>query len=522
MKVKAQISMSFNLEKCIGCNTCTVACKNVWTNREGAEYMWWNNVETKPGIGYPKQWEKQDVWKGGWVKKGDKLKLRYGGKPYMLSNLFHNPHMPEMKDYYGDGDVYSFTYDDLHSTEQTKQQPVGRPKSMVTEKEDVPINWGVNWEDNAGGAHVTGKHDPNFKNMSKEEMEATLKFRDVFYFYLPRICNHCINPACVGGCPSGAAYKREEDGIVLIDQDRCRSWRYCISTCPYKKPYYNWASGKTEKCILCYPRIEAGLPPVCFHSCVGKIRSFGVIFYDMDRVEEATLADDKDLVEAQRDIILDPFDPEVIEAAKKEGISDDWIDAAQRSPIYKMVKKWELALPLHAEFRTLPSLFYIPPLAPIITSAGTNTPSDTDIFDMEKPSNGPLIGLDELDKFRVPLKYLASLFGAGNEEVVKKSLLRQLAVRHYERSKRVDNKPNMAVLDQVGLSEEDANGIVRATSLAFYNERFVVPTTKREGADISPYTERGLAGFDQMNPWSPMKRRKSYHKSYHEDSKDYE
>jgi len=141
---------------------------------------------------------------------------------------------------------------------------------------------------------------------------------------------------------------------------------------------------------------------------------------------------------------------------------------------------------------------------------------------MEKPSNGPLIGLDELDKFRVPLKYLASLFGAGNEEVVKKSLLRQLAVRHYERSKRVDNKPNVAVLDQVGLSEEDANGIVRATSLAFYNERFVVPTTKRENADISPYTERGLAGFDQMNPWSPMKRRKSYHKSYHEDSKDYE
>ena len=141
---------------------------------------------------------------------------------------------------------------------------------------------------------------------------------------------------------------------------------------------------------------------------------------------------------------------------------------------------------------------------------------------MEKPSNGPLIGLDELDKFRVPLKYLASLFGAGNEEVVKKSLLRQLAVRHYERSIRVDNKPNVAVLDQVGLSEEDAKGIVRATSLAFYNERFVVPTTKREGADISPYTERGVAGFEQMTPWSPMKRRKSYHKSYHTGSKKYE
>jgi len=78
------------------------------------------------------------------------------------------------------------------------------------------------------------------------------------------------------------------------------------------------------------------------------------------------------------------------------------------------------------------------------------------------------------------------------------------------------------VLDKVGLSEEDAKGIVRGLSLAFYDERFVVPTTKREEADMSPYTERGLAGFDQMSPWSPMKRRKSYFKSYHTGSKDYE
>ncbi len=309
---------------------------------------------------------------------------------------------------------------------------------------------------------------------------------------------------------------------MLIDQNRCRSWRYCVSACPYKKPYYNWASGKMEKCILCYPRIESGLPPACFHSCVGKIRSFGLIFYDMDRVEEAALAEDQDLIEAQRDIILDPFDPEVIKGAKESGISEDWIDAAQRSPIYKIVKKWELALPLHAEFRTLPSLFYIPPLAPITTSVGKNTPTEEDIFNMDKPDEGPLISLDELEKLRVPIKYLASMFGAGNEEVVKTTLLRQLAVRHYSRSIRVDDKPDLEVLKRVGLSEEDAKEIVRSFSLAFYNERFVVPNAKREEADISPYTERGVAGFDQMNPWSPMKRRKSYFKSHHTKSKNYE
>jgi len=506
MKIKAQLSMSFNLEKCIGCNTCTVTCKNVWTNRKGTEYMWWNNVETKPGIGYPKKWEKQDLWKGGWKKDGDKLKLRYGSKAKMLSNLFYNPHTPEMKDYYGKNDVYSFNYEDLHSSKSSKQQPVARPKSMVTGKEDISIDWGVNWEDNAGGTHITGKQDVNFKDMNEEEVDATLKFRDVFYFYLPRICNHCVNPACVSACPSGAAYKREEDGIVLIDQDRCRNWRYCISSCPYKKIYYNWTSGKMEKCILCYPRIESGLPPVCFHSCVGKIRSFGVIFYDMDKIKEAALANDKDLVEAQRETILDPFDPKVIDAAKKENISDDWIDAAQRSPVYKLVKKWELALPLHPEFRTMPSLYYIPPLAPIVTSVGKDTPSDQDVFDMDKPEKGSLLELDELDKFRVPLKYLTSLFGAGNEEVVKNTLRRQLAIRHYQRSIRVDKKPNLEVLNQVGLSEEDAKEIVRALSLAFLDERFVVPTTKREKTNIDPYTERGFAGFDQANPWSIMKR----------------
>ncbi|MEW6277869.1 MAG: nitrate reductase subunit beta [Candidatus Eremiobacterota bacterium] len=519
--VKATYSMTFNLEKCIGCNTCTVTCKNVWTNRQGAEYMWFNNVETKPGIGYPKQWENQDHWKGGWVKEGyHPLKLRYGGRPYQLLNLFFNPHMPEMADYYG-GDVYTFTYEDLHTTDPLSQQPVAAPRSMVTDERDIAINWGVNWEDNAGGAHVTGKHDVNFRGMSPAEHEGYLRFRDVFYFYLPRICNHCMNPACVAACPSGAAYKREEDGIVLIDQTRCRNWRYCISACPYKKPYFNWFSGKMEKCLLCFPRVEAGMPPVCFHSCVGKIRSFGVLLYDLDRIQEAASADERNLVQAQRDLVLDPRDPSVIEKARASGISDDWIEAAQRSPVYRLYKEWKLALPLHPEFRTLPSLFYIPPLSPVITSAGVNSPSDTDIFDMAKPKD-TLIDLDELDKFRVPIRYLANMFAAGNEDDVRVSLSRQLAVRHYERSLRVEGRPNLEVLTRVGLTEEDAVAIRRGISLAFYNERFVVPTTKRESADISPYTERGMAGFDAMAPCTPLNRRKSYHKAHHTPEKDYE
>ena len=105
--------------------------------------------------------------------------------------------------------------------------------------------------------------------------------------YLPRLCEHCLNPACVAACPSGAIYKREEDGIVLIDQDKCRGWRMCVSGCPYKKIYYNWSSGKSEKCIFCYPRIEAGQPTVCSETCVGRIRYLGVMLYDADGIEEA-------------------------------------------------------------------------------------------------------------------------------------------------------------------------------------------------------------------------------------------
>ena len=77
-------------------------------------------------------------------------------------------------------------------------------------------------------------------------------------FYLPRICEHCLNPSCMASCPSGAIYKRAEDGIVLVDQDRCRGWRQCITGCPYKKIYFNHKTGKAEKCTFCYPRVEVG------------------------------------------------------------------------------------------------------------------------------------------------------------------------------------------------------------------------------------------------------------------------
>ena len=87
-----------------------------------------------------------------------------------------------------------------------------------------------NWEDDLAGGHVT-EEDPNIQRI---EEDIKFQFDETFMMYLPRLCEHCLNPSCVASCPSGAMYKRDEDGIVLVDQEACRGWRYCMTGCPYK------------------------------------------------------------------------------------------------------------------------------------------------------------------------------------------------------------------------------------------------------------------------------------------------
>ncbi|RIK35801.1 MAG: nitrate reductase subunit beta, partial [Chloroflexi bacterium] len=313
---------------------------------------------------------------------------------------------------------------------------------------------------------------------------------------LPRICNHCVNPGCVAACPAGAIYKRGEDGIVLVSQEKCRAWRMCISGCPYKKVYFNWSTGKSEKCILCFPRLESGQAPACFHSCVGRIRYLGVLLYDADRIEDAARAGDKDLVTAQRAMIQDPFDPQVIEAAKANGISDEMIDAAQNSPVYKFVMRWQLALPLHPEFRTLPMLFYVPPMLPVIASIKQG---NYDIAGLNDAGLAPM--LSSLQRARMPLRYMASLFAAGNEAQVEAVYRKLIAVRVYMRSHKVGDVPEAEVqeaLSQGKTTPEEAEAIFRLTSLPTYEERFVVPPLAREGAieqTQDPFTHKQEAGF---------------------------
>jgi len=487
MDVRLQMSMVFHLDKCIGCHTCSIACKNVWTDREGTEYMWWNNVETKPGTGYPTLWENQDKYRGGWEKDNGKLKLKATSKIKGLLNIFHQPHLPTIDDYY---EPFSYRYEDLFDSPEGADQPTARPISMITGR-PMDIEAGPNWDDDLGGSPVYAANDPNFKDITEEEKQQLFELERLVFFYIPRICNHCLNPACVASCPSGALYKRGEDGIVLVNQQVCRGWRYCISACPYKKVYYNWKTGKSEKCILCYPRVETGQAPACFHSCVGRIRYLGCLFYDADRLVESLQADDLDLVEAQRGIILDPFDERVIAGARRNGMDDKAIRAAQNSPVYKYVKLWKLALPLHSEFRTFPMLFYVPPMLPIMGALKGQTyeTADEEFF-------------TAVEKARVPIKYLASIFSAGNEGKVLESLKKQFVVRQYKRSESVndlDPERVRRMMDEAGCTPGEAEEIFRLTSLPSETERYVFPPSHREQAIemLQPDTwgAKGMAGF---------------------------
>ena len=194
-----------------------------------------------------------------------------------LLTIFSNPKMPSIQDYY---EPWTYDYATLTDAPAQEHTPVARPKSLLTGK-DMKITWSSNWDDNLGGSKATLEHDPMLQKIADK---VKFEFEQTFMFYLPRICEHCLNPSCAASCPSGAIYKRAEDGIVLVDQDRCRGWRMCISGCPYKKIYFNHRTGKAEKCTFCFPRIEVGLPTVCSETCVGRLRYIGLMLYDADRV----------------------------------------------------------------------------------------------------------------------------------------------------------------------------------------------------------------------------------------------
>lgn len=161
-----------------------------------------------------------------------------------------------------------------------------------------------------------------------------------------------------------------------------------------------------------FPRIEAGMPTVCSETCTGRMRYLGVMLYDADRVQEAASAtNEEDLYEKQLDLFLDPFDEEVIAEAEKEGISHEWITAAQNSPVYKLAVEYKMAFPLHPEFRTMSMVWYCPPLSPIMS-----------YFEGQNAGNNSDMIFPAIEEMRLPIEYLANLLTAGDVAPIKLGL----------------------------------------------------------------------------------------------------
>jgi nitrate reductase beta subunit len=468
MRVMAQMAMVMNLDKCIGCHTCSVTCKQAWTNRSGVEYVWFNNVETRPGQGYPRTYQDQERWKGGWtLDRRGRLTLRAGGRVKKLLTIFANPLMPSINDYY---EPWTYDYATLTTAPVQQHTPVARPTSLISGK-DMKIEWSANWDDDLGGSPTLVQDDPILRRIGDQ---VRLELERTFMFYLPRICEHCLNPSCAASCPSGAIYKRAEDGIVLVDQDRCRGWRMCVTGCPYKKVYFNHRTGKAEKCTFCFPRVEVGIPTVCSETCVGRLRYIGLVLYDADRVAAAAATPvDKDLYAAQRSVLLDANEPDVQRAAESAGIPRDWITAAQRSPVWALINRFEVALPLHPEYRTMPMVWYIPPLSPVVDSL-----RDTG-HDAESARN--LFGA--IDALRIPVGYLAELFTAGDPKPVRDVLARLAAMRAFMRDVNLGRETDASIAEAVGMTGDDLLDMHRLLAIAKYEERYVIPTAHAELAD---------------------------------------
>ena len=223
-------------------------------------------------------------------------------------------------------------------------------------------------------------------------------------FYLPRICEHCLNPSCVASCPSGAMYKREEDGIVLVDQDRCRGWRFCVSGCPYKKVYFNHRTGKAEKCTFCFPRIEAGQPTICSETCVGRLRYLGLILYDADQVLGAAATPGRaGPLPGPAERLPRPARPRGAGRGGQAGIPqrlDRGARSARRSTSWPCGTGWRCRCTRST--------------APCRWSGTSRRCRRWPTSSCPATSRDPAISSPPIDSLRIPVEYLANLFTAGD------------------------------------------------------------------------------------------------------------
>src|SRR5699024_9883961 len=191
--------------------------------------------------------------------------------------------------------------------------------------------------------------------------------------------------------------------------------------------------------------------------------------------------------EGQLSIFLDPNDPEVIEQARKDGIDEEWIKAAQKSPVYKMAIDYKIAFPLHPEYRTLPMVWYVPPLSPIMS-----------YFEGKDSIKNPDMIFPAIEEMRIPIDYIASLLTAGKRDVIILALQRMAMMRQYMRAVSAGKDFDISRLERLGLTEKLTKEMYRLLAIAKYKDRFVIPTSHKEG-NLDVYTSQGSSGYDDSS-----------------------
>ena len=297
-----QFAFVININRCLGCQTCTMACKSTWTFAQGQEHMWWTNVETKPYGSYPRNW---DVKLLELLDKADQGGMRWDS---------------EATDAAPYGEYLGQTIFEAANSRAARPQSSQRALGYLPTDEE----WAT------PNLHEDAAPSPDGqRGQWVRDGGSSLPEHSSWFFYLARLCNHCSYPAGLAACPRQAIYKRHEDGIVLIDQERCRGYRKCVEACPYKKSLYRPTTRTSEKCLGCYPRVE-GLDPDtngepmetrCMAACIGQVRMQGLV---------------------------------------QVGQDGTWVEDRQH-PLYYLVHVAKVALPLYPQFGTSPNGFYMPP-----------------------------------------------------------------------------------------------------------------------------------------------------------------
>jgi DMSO reductase family type II enzyme iron-sulfur subunit len=285
-----QMAWVIDLNKCIGCQTCSVACKVLWTRDDSEKAQWWCSVNTQPGEGTPRGWENMG---GGYTDAGSAPQVGQQPTPGDFGGGFEFNHEEVF---------YGGSAGKVHLEPQAPRE--GR--------------WAMNWDEDQGAG----------------------EWPNSYYFYMPRLCNHCSTPSCVEACPTKAMYK-SDDGLVVRDESVCSGSRFCMEACPYKKIYFNYERHVAQHCIGCFPRIEQNVAPACVRQCPGRAVFVGYL-------------DEED------------------------------------GPVKKLVKDYEVALPLHGEYGTSPNVYYVPPLSPHPMKEDMSIDTETS---------------------RIPPEYLEGLFG---------------------------------------------------------------------------------------------------------------